>query len=439
MPANRSSQDADTDLRDFLAAKMRGLVGRTTTLRTLTPRAVGLRREDMPFAPSTEHFRAANRRLAAIDRQVRLRLRQLPTDTGGLDLERRQLASWLDGMAMVEREMDRARRACGLFFEVFAQRGTAFAQALAAHDTIARDCYAAVKAAAPTIFPGPLIPPLTYLEHGYSPATMRRGVTLSRLLGETNPFPLIRIPYDRDQPWQAVFLHEVAHNLQADLGLWVENREAVINRLAQIRTNPLAVSIFGRWHKEIFADLAALLLGGPAVAWGMAEFLSHPAEKVMTYRPGGPHPVGYLRVLILSQMLSQMGFPEDACRLKRVWTRLYKPSRGHRIPDVLLREADRLIPAVVDEIAYQPRRALAEKTLHSVIPFTRPDQALIRRSGMLLGQGRTPLAIPPRHLVCAARYAISAGADLSWLHRAFITHLAPARLPVAVSIEPIAA
>ena len=113
------------------------------------------------------------------------------------------------------------------------------------------------------IFPGPLVAPLTYLEHGYSPATMRRGVTLSRLLGETNPFPLIRIPYDRDRPWQAVFLHEVAHNLQADLGLWVQNRDAVIQRLSEAQLPPLAVSIFGRWHKEIFADLAALLLGGP--------------------------------------------------------------------------------------------------------------------------------------------------------------------------------
>jgi hypothetical protein len=35
-----------------------------------------------------------------------------------------------------------------LFFEVFAQRGTTFAPALAAHDAIARDCYAAVHAAA---------------------------------------------------------------------------------------------------------------------------------------------------------------------------------------------------------------------------------------------------------------------------------------------------
>ena len=136
---------------------------------------------------------------------------------------------------MVEREVDRARRTFGMFFEVFAQRGTAYAPALAAHDAIARDCYAAVRANAPRLFPGPLLAPITYLEHGYSPATMRRGVTLSRLLGETNPFPLIRIPWDRDRPWQAVFLHEVSHNLQADMGLWVENRSAVIQRLATRR------------------------------------------------------------------------------------------------------------------------------------------------------------------------------------------------------------
>jgi hypothetical protein len=70
---------------------------------------------------------------------------------------------------MVEREIDRARRAFGMFFEVFAQRGTAFAPALAAHDAIARDCYAAIRKAAPNIFPGPLLAPITYMEHGYSP------------------------------------------------------------------------------------------------------------------------------------------------------------------------------------------------------------------------------------------------------------------------------
>ena len=193
-------------------------------------------------------------------------------------------------MAMLDRQVDRVRRTFGMFFEVLSQRGSSFAPALAAHDMIAADCYAIVRATLPEVFRGPLIKPLTYMEHGYSPATQRRGVALARLLGDTNPFPLIRIPWDRDNPWQSVFLHEVAHNLQADMGVWQENETAVASRLARMRFDPLVVTVFRRWHKEIFADLAALLLGGTASAWGMMEFLSHPGARSMTYRPGGAHP-----------------------------------------------------------------------------------------------------------------------------------------------------
>ena len=139
---------------------------------------------------------------------------------------------------------------------------------------IATDCYRAVRAAAPDAFSGALLKPVTYMEHGYSPATQRRGVQLARLLGDKKPFPVIRIPWDRDNPWQAVFLHEVAHNIQADLGLWHENQTAVAGRMMGSLRDPLLVSIFRRWHKEIFADLAAILLGGPAAAAGMMNFPS---------------------------------------------------------------------------------------------------------------------------------------------------------------------
>src|SRR5262245_57697319 len=175
------------------------------------------------------------------------------------------------------------------------------------------------------------------MEHGYSPATNRRGVALRRLLGETNPFPIIRIPWDRDNPWQAVFLHEVAHNIQADLGLWQENQDAVRNRILRASGDPMVTSTYRRWHKEIFADLAAALLGGPASVWGMMEFLSHPAPRTNTFRPGGAHPTGYLRVLILAEMLRRMGFEAEAARVSQVWKGLYDPQkRGHRIPARLL-------------------------------------------------------------------------------------------------------
>ncbi len=394
-----------TNAREFLRVKARGLAARLRRLVRIDNAFVGLRAQDRPYAPSPAHFTAANKRLAKVETQIRRRFADVESQ-----IDRAPLNRVLIDIALVERELDRARRLFGMFFEVFAQRGTSFGPALAAHDAIAQDCYQAIRNAAPRVFAGPLLKPVCYMEHGYSPATMRRGVSLSRLLGEPNPFPLIRIPWDRDHPWQAVFLHEVAHNLQADLGIWQENRQAVVRRAIGRVGNPFLASVYGRWHKEIWADLAAICLGGPAAAWGMAEFLAHPAPRTMTFRPGGAHPTAFLRVQILSEMLRRMNFSRDADRLNRVWGSLYQPERGHRMPQSLLGSARRIIPEIVDETMFQTRRNLAQRAVADIIPFDRSDQAAIRRASLELIQRRADrIDLPPRHLVSAASYALASG------------------------------
>ena len=55
----------DAATREFLEAKRIALAARAQRLSRLSARRVGLRPQDIPFAPSAEHFRAANRRLAA--------------------------------------------------------------------------------------------------------------------------------------------------------------------------------------------------------------------------------------------------------------------------------------------------------------------------------------------------------------------------------------
>ncbi len=392
------------DMRKFLRTKVLGLSARLSRLARIDNAFVGLRAQDLPYAPSPAHVQVANQRLAAIEANIKRRYRHLANTW-----EQSPANRVLIDIALVERELDRARRAFGMFFEVFAQRGTSFGPALAAHDAIAADCYDAIRQHAPRIFDGPLLKPVCYMEHGYSPATMRRGVQLSRLLGEANPFPLIRIPWDRDQPWQAVFMHEVAHNLQADLGIWQENRQAVIRRLLGQLRDPALTAVYARWHKEIFADLAAILLGGPAAAWGMAEFLAHPAPRVLTYRPGA-HPTGYLRILILAEMLRRLGFQRDASQLTQLWNTFYDPKRFHRLPPRLLGSAARTIPLVVDEIAFQTRRNLAQRALVDILPFGHADQARINEGARLLMQGRaSQLTLPPRHVVSAAAYALASG------------------------------
>ncbi len=390
--------------RAFLQTKILDLAARARRLTKVDYASVGIRPQDIPYAPSPDHFRAANQRLAHIDRQIQRRLKHLQSTWATAPLNR-----VLIDIALVEREIDRARRSFGLFFELFGQRGSSFAPTLAAYDVIATDCYTAIRDAAPRLFRGPMLKPLCYMEHGFSPATMRRGVLLSRLLGEANPFPVIRIPWDRDNPWQPVFIHEVAHNLQADLGIWQENRQAVIRRLLGISRDPGITRIYGRWHKEIFADLAALLLAGPAAAWGMAIFLAHPAPRTLTYRPGGAHPTAYLRILILVEMLRRMGFSREAEHLRQVWRGLYNPNRFHRLPPRLLMTSELLIPHLVDEIAYQTRRNLAQQALADILPFDQSHERAIQAGARQLVQEHVPVELSPRHLVSAASYALASG------------------------------
>ncbi|GAB3352611.1 hypothetical protein [Lysobacter tyrosinilyticus] len=427
------------DTRAFLRTKLIGLAARLRRLDRIDNAFVGLRPQDMPYAPSPQHFKAANGRLAAVEQEIR---RRFAAVSHSFDKASNQRV--LIDMALVEREMDRARRLFGMFYEVFSQRGTSFGPALAAHDTVAFDCYRVIRDTAPQIFRHAMLKPVCYMEHGYSPATFRRGVQLGRLLGEANPFPLIRIPWDRDQPWQAVFLHEVAHNLQADLGIWQENRQAVQRRVMGEFRDPFLATVYGRWHKEIWADLAAICLAGPAAAWGMAEFLAHPSPRTLTYRPGGAHPTAYLRVHILGEMLRRLGFARDAVNLIRVWGDLYKPQRGHRMPAALLTSVSRIVPAIVDESMFQVRRNLAQRAVVDIIPFRRDEQAAILEGARLLGQGRADrVELAPRHLVSAASYAMASGrmapqrlarevidrlnADTPRTH--VLTPSAPARLP----------
>ena len=166
---------------EFLEAKRIAVTARAQRLARLTPRRVGLRPQDIPYAPSAEHFQAVNQRLAQISARIARRLEHLQRIWSRRETEPKLIAT-----AMVEREIDRARRSFGMFFEIFSQRGSSFARPLAAHDMIATDCYRAVRAAAPDAFSGALLKPVTYMEHGYSPATQRRGVQLARLLGDKN-------------------------------------------------------------------------------------------------------------------------------------------------------------------------------------------------------------------------------------------------------------
>jgi hypothetical protein len=84
---------------------------------------------------------------------------------------------------------------------------------------------------------------------------------------------------------------------------------------------------------------------------------------------------------------------------------------------------------VVDEIAFQPRRALAERALATIIPFAPHDHQAIRAGGEMLVRLRAPRDLPPRFLVSAAAHAIEKGVDPRDLNELVLDILAPREQP----------
>ena len=87
----------------------------------------------------------------------------------------------------------------------------------------------------------------------------------------------------------------MSHNLQNEVGLESAARDAVTRRLAAAGVPAEVVQTWARWHRETFADMLALLLGGPAVVASLIDILARGPASVSTYNPRGVHPLPLLR------------------------------------------------------------------------------------------------------------------------------------------------
>jgi hypothetical protein len=158
----------------------------------------------------------------------------------------------------------------------------------------------------------------------------------------------------------------------------------------------------------------------------MKDFLAHPAARVLSFRPLSVHPTPYLRAFILAEMLRRMGFPGEARSTEQVWNALYGEhvARG-RVPRELLTSARTIVPHVVDEVAFQPRRGLAQHALADVVPFRIQDERAIQGAASEIARGRVPNGLPPRFAVSASRCAFERKlAPPAAIARTVLAHLA---------------
>jgi hypothetical protein len=295
------------------------------------------------------------------------------------------------------------------YFDLFVQRLSAFGERLRSVDRIGANCYEDLYLGLGTAKALPQLMPFSYAASGFSPVTYRRRVPMRRLRYHPNLFPLIMLPQHRlDNVWAlSSVLHETSHNLQADLGLWDVMPRLVFTRLTGEGRLPVAVAkVWARWHKEIMADMFALLLGGPAAVESLMDVVGVSRRATVRYMEGGVHPTPVLRVPINLVLLRRLGFTSASSALSGAWHKLYPTVTANDVPKHILDTFAKAAELTVDTMVFTPYPQLAGKALAQLVEFGPSQMALVEQAARRLGRGEDTGSIPPRLMVSVARRAL---------------------------------
>ncbi len=376
-----------------------------------------------PASPSRAHVQAVNALVAAARNPL-----------GG---DNRRLAALCDridaagdaGISLMLRLKERNQALAGeaekiweFYLNLFGQRTGPFAGWLMGIDRIALDCYQAVYLGLGKARSIPSPAPFAYMEAGFGPATYRRGVKLSKLGQRENPFPLVKVPYHRlINPWTlGAVPHEVAHNLQNDLGLWELMPRRILGAFKRKGLPERNARVWAQWHKESYADVCGTLLIGPAYVGSLMDVVGRSRPQTAAYSDDAVHPTPIIRVPLNVRLLERMGFGPDATAFRGAWDKLYPASAWRLIPAWMRERLPEQIDAMLDALCFEPFDEYGGKPLVDVIRFQPRHVGLVREAAARLETGTSTGVLPERFLIAAARIAlVRRRAAPERIHRSF--------------------
>jgi len=403
---SRAASGSAPVLKNWLRAQSINLTRHAAALRPFKREEFGTG----AAAPSEGHIQVVNQLITRLRRGL-LKVSERVHDSIATASEKPsspRLQSVVTRKDQAHRWVQGIEKIWDFYFELFGQRQGKYGDWLLSCDRIAMDCYQAAYTGIGVARSVPAPPPFCYMKTGFAPATIRRGIRMRRLGKQFNPFPLVQLPYHRlVNPWTlGAVMHEVSHNLQSDLGLNKDVPRQVGLRLLKADLGKFVSSVWVRWNREMFADMSALLLGGPEVVGSLMDVIGRAPAAVYGFNPRGPHPTPYLRLLISAEMLRRMGFEAEAKQYARAWTRIYPNPRAGTIPAQVLATFPKACALAVDAMCFKPFPSLGNKSLAQVIRFEKKDQKMIEESAKRMAAGTDPGIIPERFLIGAARYAL---------------------------------
>lgn len=380
------------------------------------------------------HWRAqseANKPLAKHHTQIR-------RVTGPLDVLRLKIAQQLDDMAAspggpddrvadIETMILDVHRIWEFFRSKLSQRYVDwFRPFLTAADEFVWDCYTPVRGAVDPAWVTPddvREPPMVFLNGGWSPFEMSRGIAYEpemvdeeefprqryRAILDDLPFPVIGVPWYqvRHLPDAVLLGHEVGHTVEDDFRLTKRLKALLAAGLKAGKTAADRNPAWASWLGEMFADVYGTLAGGPAFTSALMDLVGGPPKRIATERADarawGDYPPAALRVHVALAALAESGYEAESGALRDRWIAIYP------VNAMTLFEPD--AAPIVHALIRTPMRELRDKALIDVISFTGVATTAAQSCDRML-QGFDPLSSDTRALLSAARFAFDRSPEI---------------------------
>lgn len=258
------------------------------------------------------------------------------------------------------------RRVREFFTAKFDQRDGDLADVISAADEVVWSCYHQVFARArelARIRTG--APPLPFIEPRYSPAMfpadlvpagLQSDIDKPFLVGHLNRLPVsvVRLqPACVTGPWWLVYAaHEVGHSVQFDLAgrrALVDGYQVLVEQAVREAGGQAGdVLRWGRWSREVFADVFSVLMMGQWAIWAMVE-LELQGEAAMGERRE-LYPPGAVRLELLAATAAAVGLDSGAAlrgvEPKRIAAKSPGASRDVGFVDAVAEASLKRLPSV---------------------------------------------------------------------------------------------
>lgn len=231
-------------------------------------------------------------------------------------------------------------------------------------------------------------PVLTYIDKGLGASILKAGLRLwdGKTTSQTAAIKIVR--HNLYRPTSLI--HEAGHQVAHILG-WNEELAAVLEAGLAPTCQQLA-EVWAGWASEIAADCFAFVHTGYAAVASLHDVLDGGNRFVFRYRPGDPHPISLIRVLLGIEMCKQFFGLGPWEQLGQAWSQRYPLENVTSGIRPLLERSVSVLSKVVELSLKTPMRAFNGKPLHELL---NPERVHPKTLALLEVQGGTALYTSP--------------------------------------------